>query len=180
MVYVFLADGFEEVEALTPVDYLRRCGVTVRTVGVQGKTVQGSHGIPVLADATMHEVDMAVCQMIVLPGGVPGTPNLAASQLLADIIQECVERELPIGAICAAPSILGDRGLLAGRRATCANGWEEHLAGAVYTGAPVEEDGIYITSRGAGTANQFAFALARRLCGEDAEKTLRTKVRFDA
>ena len=180
MIYVFLADGFEEVEALTPVDYLRRCELKVQTVGIRGKMVQGSHGITVLADATMYDVDLDQCEMIVLPGGLPGTLNLEKSHHLAKVIDYCVEHEIPIGAICAAPSILGHKGLLKGRKATCASGWEQELEGAEYTGSPVESDGIYITSRGAGAANQFAFALAERMAGKERADKLAASVRWDS
>lgn len=180
MIYVFLDDGFEEVEALTPVDYLRRCELKVQTVGIRGKMVQGSHGITVLADATMYDVDLDQCEMIVLPGGLPGTLNLEKSHHLAKVIDYCVEHEIPIGAICAAPSILGHKGLLKGRKATCASGWEQELEGAEYTGSPVEADGIYITSRGAGAANQFAFALAERMAGKERADKLAASVRWDS
>lgn len=179
MVYVFLANGFEEVEALTPVDYLRRCEVDVKTVGIQGKMVRGSHGITVLADLTFYDVELENLEMIVLPGGLPGTTNLEKSKRVQAMIDHCVEHGIPVAAICAAPSILGHKGLLAGKRATCAEGFEEELKGAEYTGAPVEVDGNFITARGAGAANQFAFALVERLCSKERAELVAAAVRWE-
>ncbi len=173
MIYVFLADGFEEIEALTPVDFLRRCDLSVRTVGVTGARVKGSHGIVVEADCLPEEIDLQDTQMIILPGGMPGTLNLEKSQSVQDAISYCAENKIPIGAICAAPSILGHRGLLSGKRATCFSGFEGELIGAEVTGAPVEVDGMFVTSRGAGVANTFAFALAAVLLGEARVKVLK-------
>ncbi len=173
MIYVFLADGFEEIEALTPVDFLRRCELPVCTVGVTGAQVKGSHGIVVKADCLPEEINPQDAQMIILPGGMPGTLNLEKSQAVQDMISYCVENEIPIGAICAAPSILGHRGLLEGKRATCFSGFESELLGANVTGAPVEVDGMFVTSRGAGVANTFAFALAALLLGEARAQTLK-------
>ncbi len=176
MIYVFLADGFEEVEALTPVDYLRRCELSVQTVGVTGKLVRGSHGITVQADILPEEMDPGKVQMIVLPGGMPGTLNLEHSAAVLNMIDYCVDRQIPIGAICAAPSILGRKGLLKEKRATCYTGFEEQLLGAVVTGAPVEADGIFITARGAGVADRFAFALIERLLSKERAELLKDAV----
>ena len=176
MIYVFLADGFEEVEALTPVDYLRRCELSVQTVGITGKLVRGSHGITVQADILPDEIDPEKTQMIVLPGGMPGTLNLEQSEVVSDMIDYCVKKEIPIGAICAAPSILGHKGLLSGKRATCYTGFEEQLSGAQITGEPVEADGIFITARGAGVADRFAFALIERLISKERAALVRDAV----
>lgn len=161
MIYVFLADGFEEIEALAPVDILRRAGVSVCTVGVTGKTVTGSHGIAVAADA--EDFDPADCEGVVLPGGMPGTAHLDGSPLVARALAVAKEKGCLIAAICAAPSVLGHKGLLAGRRATCYPGWEGELTGALYTGEPVTEDGNFLTARGAGVAVEFGLALTARL-----------------
>lgn len=176
MIYVFLADGFEEVEALTPVDYLRRCELPVQTVGVTGQTVRGAHGISVLADILPEEIDPAQTEMIVLPGGMPGTLNLERAEVVSDMIDYCVSRSIPIGAICAAPSILGHKGLLEGKRAACYTGFEEQLFGAEVTGAPVESDGLFITARGAGVADRFAFALIERLLSKERAELVRDAV----
>lgn len=169
MVYLFLANGFEEVEALTPLDYLRRCEeIQVQTVSVTSeRLVTGSHNISVLADLLIDEIDLESMEMAVLPGGMPGTLNLERSEKLQKILDYAAEKGILIGAICAAPSILGHKGLLDGKRATCYVGFEEQLGTAHYTGEPVEQDGSLITARGAGVANQFAFQLIEALRGKE-------------
>ena len=118
MIYVFLASGFEEVEALSPVDLLRRAGKDVKLVGVTGKSVTGAHGITVECDLTAGEIVLGnELEMIVLPGGMPGTLNLEKSEVVQTAVDFCYDRGIFIGAICAAPSILGHKGLLAGREA---------------------------------------------------------------
>ncbi|MGI5960129.1 MAG: DJ-1 family glyoxalase III [Massiliimalia sp.] len=180
MVYLFLADGFEEIEALTPVDYLRRCKIEVQTVSVKPeKTVTGSHGIPVTADITIDQVDREKIQAVILPGGMPGTLNLEQCEPLQQLIDFCAEQGKLLGAICAAPSILGHKGLLSGKKATCYTGFETALTGAEYTGAPVERDGNMITARGAGVAGQFAFALAEALVGKEAVKALKAGILWE-
>lgn len=163
MVVVFLADGFEEIEALATVDILRRSGVSVTTVGVGGKRITGAHNIVVEADCADTEWVEPELQAVVLPGGIPGTPNLEASP----VVQRCVDRVAASGglvcAICAAPSILGHKGLLSGKRATCYPGFEGELTGAVYTGAYVEQDGNVITARGAGVSAEFALRIVAAL-----------------
>ena len=176
MIYVFLANGFEEIEALATVDILRRAELDVKTVGVGGKTVTGSHGIPVTADIEEKDVTTDDMELVVLPGGMPGTLNLEHSAAVLNMIDYCVDRQLPIGAICAAPSILGRKGLLKEKRATCYTGFEEQLLGAVVTGAPVEADGIFITARGAGVADRFAFALIERLLSKERAELLKDAV----
>lgn len=178
MVFVFLAEGFEEVEALTPVDYLRRCGLTVKTIGLPGKTVRGARGITVVADGTMDDVTGERIELLVLPGGMPGAKNLEQSAPLQALLADSFQRDVPIGAICAAPSILGRMGLLAGRRVTCFPGFEEACRGAECTGAAVEIDGRLVTGRGPGAANEFAFALAEMLCGRERADELRASVQF--
>lgn len=169
MVYVFLAPGFEITEAMTPIDYLRRAGLEVKTVAVTpdgDKTVVSSHKIPVIADITEAEVKMEDCQLVVLPGGMPGTLNLEASKTVQNALDYCVEHSIPVGAICAAPSVLGHKGMLNGKKATCYPGFETELGTAVHTGAAAETDGLIVTGRGAGAANQFAFALIELVCGQ--------------
>ena len=154
MVYVFLADGFEEVEALTPIDVLRRAGVEVRTIGVTGKTVTGTHGVPMVAE-------------IFLPGGMPGTTNLYASDFVRDAVKQFTESGRYVTAICAAPSvILGGMGILNGKRATCYPGMESGMTGATAVDAPCVQDGKIITGRGAGAAFDFALTLCEVLCGK--------------
>lgn len=164
MVYLFLADGFEEIEALTPVDVLRRAGIEVKTVSVgESKTVRGAHDIRVSADISVGEVDPDAAEMYVLPGGMPGTNNLYDCAGLRKLISDGAGSGKYIAAICAAPSILGRMGLLRGRKATCYPGFEKYLDGAEYTGAPVERDGNIITARGMGVALEFSLELCAAL-----------------
>lgn len=168
MVYVFLADGFEECEALAPVDILRRGGLDVKTVGVGGKTVSGSHGIPVVCDITEDEAVTDCLEAIVLPGGMPGTLNLEKSNSVQRFIDFAVQNGLIIGAICAAPSILGHKGLLRGKKATCFPGFEKDLVGAEFSDVAVIRDGNVITAFGAGAAFDFGFELLSAITGDKA------------
>ena len=181
MVYLFLAEGFEEIEALTPVDILRRAGVPVTTVGVTGKSVRGSHGITVEADVTLAEalasLPGAQLEMIVLPGGMPGASNLDASFGVDTFIKEAVSRDAYLAAICAAPMVYGKRGLLKDRDATCYPGFEKYLEGAKYYEASVVVDGNFVTSDGMGSALDFALQLTALLKGEDEAERLAESVR---
>ncbi len=174
MIYVFLANGFEEVEALTPVDVLRRAGCEVKTVGVGGKEITGSHKICVKADMEVTDIEIDKAEMVVLPGGIPGTPNLEQSDAVRAAVEQAAKNGAWVAAICAAPSILGHLGLLKGRRATSYPSFEKELIGAEVTHAPVEVDGTFITGRGAGAALPFALKLAEVLKG--AEKARQTGV----
>lgn len=181
MVYLFLADGFEEIEALTPVDLLRRAGVEIVTVGVSGKTVTGSHGIPVGADVSAEEA-LAMLEagntpeMVILPGGMPGAATLDASSVVDTFLDAAKAADAYIAAICAAPMILGKRGLLKGKNATCFPGFEEYLEGAAYMDVHAVTDGTYITGRAMGAATEFALALVKALKGEGAADALRAAV----
>jgi len=171
MIYIFLADGCEEIEALTPVDVLRRAGCEVKTVGVGGKTITGAHQIPITCDMTEAEVTYQGLEMVVLPGGMPGTRNLEASQTVLSAVKYAAENGIWVAAICAAPSVLGHMGFLKGRKATCFPGFEGELAGAKVTGEPVCTDGKWITARGMGVALEFSLKLAEVLQGlETAQK----------
>ena len=172
MIYEFFAEGFEETEAITPADMLRRCGKEVVTVGVTGKTVKGSHNIPVVCDITIDEIKTDDIEMIILPGGMPGTKNLGASKPLADIISYCAENNILIGAICAAPSVLGKMGLMKGRRAVCFPGFESALEGAQVLEVPAVADGNIITARGAGAALEFSYELIKALIDEKTAEEL--------
>ncbi len=158
MFYLFLADGFEEIEALATVDILRRADVPVLTVGVTGNTVEGAHGIRVEADILLESVEPDKMQGMILPGGIPGTPNLENSDGVSKLIDFAVENDLWLAAICAAPSILGKKGLLAGKKATCYPGFEQYLTGAI-TGGRVCVDGHIITGQGAGATLEFAYTI---------------------
>lgn len=171
MIYCFLANGFEETEALAPVDILRRAELEVITVGVGGKEIRGSHGIKVIADIEETEVVTDNMDMVILPGGMPGTLNLDHSPIVAACVNYCVQNDLPVAAICAAPSVLGHLGVLKDKKATCFPGFEDELDCAQFTGAPVTRDGKIITSRGAGCAIEFGLEIVSMLLGEDkAEK----------
>lgn len=172
MIYVFLANGFEETEAITPIDMLRRCGKEVITVGVTGKVVAGSHNIPVVCDITVDETVTEGLEMIVLPGGMPGTKNLAANSRVAELIRFCSDKSILIGAICAAPSVLGEMGLLEGRKAVCYPGFEDALKGAEVLTVPAVRDGNIITARGAGAALEFSYELISALIDNAAAEKL--------
>lgn len=173
MIFVFLADGFEEIEALTPVDLLRRAGLDVRTVGIGSRTPCGAHGIRVTADIGEDDLPLDDMTAMILPGGMPGTKNLEQSDTVQRALTHAVRHSLPVGAICAAPSILGHAGLLDGRRAVCFPGFEPELTGASVGTDAVVTDGPFTTSRGAGTAMAFALELVRRLCSAEAAEQLR-------
>lgn len=166
MVYIFLSDGFEELEALAPVDILRRGGLEVKTVGVGAKTVCGAHKIQVVCDISEEEAITDGLEAIILPGGMPGTLNLEKSGCLQKFIDFAAENGLYIGAICAAPSILGHKGLLKGKKATCFPGFEKDLYGAEFCDIPVVTDGKITTAFGAGAAFDFAFRLLSEITGD--------------
>ncbi|MBR4186757.1 MAG: DJ-1/PfpI family protein [Clostridia bacterium] len=179
MIIEFLADGFEEIEALTPVDVLRRAGLEVKTaaVGGHGLTVTGSHGIPVTADMTAEDTaDLGGIDMVILPGGMPGAKNLDADPTVDAVLRRVHAEGGILAAICAAPMVLGRRGYLNGKRATCFPGFEGELAGAAYTAGRVEEDGRIVTACGMGAATEFALALVRTLKGGEAAEALRSAI----
>lgn len=180
MVYVFLAEGFEEVETLTPVDLLRRCGVSVKTVGVTGKTVVSSHKVPIVADVEPDEVDLSDAQMIFLPGGLPGAHNLRESAFVCECIDTMHARGGYIAAICAAPSVvLGDLGLLNGRCATCYPGMEAGMKGADPQPVPCVQDGHFITGRGAGAAFALGLKMCELLCGKQKADEIAASVCYE-
>ena len=178
-VIVFLANGFEEIEALTAVDVLRRAGAEVETVSVCDKTVIGAHGIKVVADKTENEVDIGCYDAVVLPGGMPGTLNEEASETVQAAIDYCAKNDRWIGAICAAPSILGHKGLLQGKTATCYTGFEKDLLGAEICSDGVIQDGKYITARGAGVAVDFGLELVGAMLGKEAQAQIRASILCD-
>jgi len=179
MVYVFLAEGFEELEALANVDILRRNNIDVKTVGVTGKTVKSSHNIPVVCDITVDEaVKNEELEAVVLPGGMPGTLNLEKNETVQEFIDFANKNGKLVCAICAAPSILGHKGLLRGKNATCFNGFEKDLIGANVKCEPVVTDGNIITAFGAGAAFQFGFEILKALKGEEVSENTRKNMRF--
>ena len=179
MIYMFLATGFEEVEALCPLDIMRRAGLSVTTVGVGGNEVTGSHGITVKADINDTEFCGDDAEMIFLPGGMPGTLNLANSDVVINAIKNAVKKDIYISAICAAPSILGDMGLLAGKEAICYPGFENRLTGAVISECRVVADGKIITAAGMGVALDLGLKIVELLCGKQDSDRLRKAVIYD-
>lgn len=169
MFYCFLAEGFEEIEAITTVDMLRRAEVEVATVSVDGKgdnTVKGAHGIAVKADINIEELDFENIEGVILPGGMPGTVNLEMSEGVIKALDFCYDNDLYIFAICAAPQILGHKGLLEGKKATCYPGFETELKGAVLTSLSAVKDGKVITAKGPGATVDFAAEIITELKGE--------------
>ncbi len=167
MIYVFMADGFEEVEAIAPVDILRRAEKDVVTVGIGSDAVRGSHGVMMLCDITEMQLQLDErLEMIVLPGGMPGTLNLEKSAAVQSAIDYCVEKDIPVAAICAAPSILGKKGLLKGKEAICFPGFEKFLEGAKVSDKRVVTDGNITTGVGPGAAVEFGLRLTEILCGK--------------
>ncbi len=166
MVYVFLANGFEEIEALTVVDLLRRADVQVKTVSImEEKTVYGAHGIGVESDILFREALFDKCSMVVFPGGMPGTVNLCNHKELIEELQAFAETGKPVAAICAAPMVLSEAGVFDGHEATIYPGMEEYLKGAVPTEGEVVKSKNLITSKGPGTAMEFALTLIEVLRG---------------
>ena len=178
MIYVFLDDGFEECEAISPIDVLRRAGFDVKTVGVGAKTVTGSHGIPVVCDICEDEAVFEDVEAVVLPGGMPGTLNLEKSATVQKFIDFAAENNLVLGAICAAPSILGHKGLLKNKNATCFTGFEKDLIQAQVVDLPVVIDGNIVTAYGAGAALNFGFALLEVLRGKEVAENMKKQMRF--
>ncbi len=172
MVYVFLADGFEEIEALTPVDMLLRAKVDVTTVSInESTTVTGAHGIKVIADKTTKDITPNDIDMVILPGGLPGADNLRADKTVNLFIDKAAENQKYICAICAAPRILGEKGLLKGRKATCFPGFEQYLKGAECIDSGCVRDGNIITSKSMGKAVDFSVEIIAALKDrETAEK----------
>lgn len=166
MVYMILGKGFEEVEAIAPVDILRRCGVEVCTAGIGGTTVEGSHGIPVVADCTVEEINQNQLEMIVLPGGMGGVHSILGSEAALEAVRRAWNDGKYVAAICAAPTVLAKLGISNGRSVTSYPGMESQMGSCDYhTDRKVIVDGKLITSRGPGTATDFGLELAKILCG---------------
>lgn len=179
MIYVFLANGFEEIEALAVVDVLRRAELDVLTVGVGEDFIVGSHQIPVACDISEKNLvlDERV-EAIVLPGGMPGTLNLEKSEIVQKAIDRAKENNKLICAICAAPSILGHKGLLDGKNATCFPGFEEELFGANVSKDFVVRDGNIITAKGMGSAVEFGLQIAEVLTSKENAQKIRAALQI--
>lgn len=177
--YAFLADGFETVEALGVVDIMRRGGVEVCTVSVSDRLeVVTSHNITVLADKLFDDCDFSDADVVFLPGGLPGTKNLEAHEGLCALIDKAFADGKYIAAICAAPSVLGHRGILKGKRATCFPGYEDELDGAIPTGEGFCVDGKIITGKGMGKTIDFALAILGALTGKDNAEQIKSKIQY--
>ncbi len=177
MIYMLLADGFEEIEALEPLDILRRAKIEVKTAGLKGREVEGAHGIKVIADIGIDEVDTSDMELLFLPGGM-GYKNLDASEKVHSLIDYAAENNIYIASICAAPSIVGKKGLLNGRRATCFPGFEEFLLGSIVSSDKVVTDGKFITAKGAGAAADLGFQIVKILKGIDKAEELRGAMQY--
>ncbi len=177
MVYCFLADGFEELEAIAPIDMLKRAGIEVVTVGVTGKNVTGSHGITFVADITEDEISLTEkLEAVILPGGMPGTLNLEKSQKVQNAVDYAIDNGKLVCAICAAPSILGHKGLLKGKKATAFPGFEKDLDGAITDGDFVVCDSNFITAKGAGVATEFGLAIVSYLVSKEKSDEIKATI----
>ena len=179
MIYMFLANGFEEIEALCPLDLLRRAGLEVTTVGIGGDVIRGSHGITVHADIPEGLYADAAPEMVILPGGMPGSKNLDESRTVDAALRAAARRGAYLAAICAAPMVLGHRGLLEGKEAICSPGFEKELNGAKISDKKVVRDGNVITAAGMGVALEVGLELVKTLKGEAAAAALRSAVLAD-
>ena len=176
---IFLADGFEEIEGLTVVDILRRAGVEIHMVSITGETkVTGSHGIEIKCDTCIGQENFSETELFVLPGGMPGTKNLGACKALTELLTASFETGKKLAAICASPRVLGDLGILKGKKACCYPGFEEHLTGAQVVFDQVAQDGNVTTSRGMGTAIPFALSLVSQLVSEEKAQELAQSIIF--
>lgn len=179
MVYFFIAEGFEEIEALCPLDLLRRVGIEVKTVGVGAREIVGAHGIKVTTDMLDSEYSDSAPELVFLPGGMPGTLNLAKSDVVASAISDAYKNGSYIAAICAAPMILGQMGLLCGREAICYPGFEDKLTGATISEKRVVADGKILTAAGMGVALEFGLLIISILKGRDVADDLRRAIIAD-
>lgn len=179
MVYVLLADGFEEVEAIEPIDIMRRSGIEVLTASVmETKSVTGAHGITVTADIMINEVNIKNAELLMLPGGGQGHELLDASGDVHALIDYAYENGIYIAAICASPSILGRNQILSGKKATCFPGFEKYLYGAEYTTDKTVTDGKIITARGAGAAADFGFEMVSVLKDKDTADKIKAQMQY--
>lgn len=176
MVYVLLGTGFEETEAIVPVDLMRRAGIQVHTVGIGRKTITGSHGIAVQADITLEEMDLTSLEMIVLPGGLGGVASISASAEALYAVRFAWENGKYVAAICAAPTILAKLGMTDGREVTCYPGCEKQMGNAQLTNLAAVQDGKLITGTSAGCALSFGLQLISALKGPDAANTIAEQI----
>lgn len=177
MFYMFFADGFEEVEAIAALDVIRRAGIKAESIGIGSREITGAHGITVICDKSETDIKpSAELEGVILPGGMPGTTNLLASDCVNCFIDYCAQNSLYLCAICAAPMILGRKGLLCGKKAVCFPGFESELKGAELSDAYVCRDGKTITAKGMGSAINFGLEIVASVCGEQAAAELKSNL----
>lgn len=180
MIYAFIADGFEEVEAIATIDVIRRCGLDVITVGLGSQMIIGSHNMGLVCEVEDKFVQANnSVDAVILPGGMPGTLNLEKSEKVQSFIDYAIENNRYVCAICAAPSILGHKGILKGRKATCFPGFEKDLEGAETTGELVTCDGNIITARGAGAALLFGKEIAAKFVGDEKAQEVLSSMQYE-
>lgn len=178
MIYMFLAEGFEEVEALAPLDILRRANADVVTVGVTGDYIKGAHDIVVKADIALADVEREKIEALILPGGLGGTNNMDNSSEVKNLVQYASDNKKLVGAICAAPSILGKMGLLEGKEATCYPGFEDTFKGGKYIKQSVVKCDNFITSDGMGSAYKFGFEITSALFGNEVAEKIKEQIQY--
>lgn len=177
-VYILLAEGFEEIEAITPADILRRMDINAVLVGISSKQVTGAHGFEITADMTLNRASKTLPDGVILPGGMPGAKNLDSCRPVRELVAAVNEAGGVVAAICAAPMVLGRMGLLNGKKATCYPGFEEHLQGAEVTGESVTEDGNFVTANGPGAAAEFGFTVGKKLTDEVTAAFVRRSMQY--
>lgn len=177
MVYVLMVNGFEDVEAIEPIDIMRRAGIGVKTVGVMGKNATSSHDITIETDILIDDINKDDMEMLVLPGG-PGHTNLDESPEVQGLITYALEKDIYIAAICASPSILGKRGILDGKNYTCFPGFEKYAPNGNFTGEKATLDGKILTGKGAGAASNFGFKMVEILKGKDIADKLKKEMQY--
>lgn len=178
-VFIFMADGFEEIETITPLDIFRRAEIDVQTVSIsENKLVRGAHAVSIMADCLFSDTDFLENDLLYLPGGMPGTKNLEAHEGLKNLLHKQAENNKKIAAICAAPSILGEMGLLKGKEATCYPGFENQLIGAVLSKEKMVKSGYISMAKGAGVATQFALKLVEELKGKQTANKIAESICF--
>ena len=178
MIYMFLADGFEEVEALAPLDILRRANADILTVGVTGEYIKGAHDIVVKADIALSDVEIEKIDALILPGGLGGTNNMDNSPEVKNLVQYAADNKKLVCAICAATSILGKMGLFDGKEATCYPGFEDSFKGGKYIKQSVVKCGNFITSDGMGSAYKFGFEITSALFGNEVAEKIKEQIQY--
>lgn len=179
MIYMLLANGFEEAEAVVPCDILRRGEVDVKLVGVNGLSVTSAHGITMIADITLDQVDVSQAEMVILPGGLLGVENILASEAAMALLEACHKEGRRLSAICAAPTVFGKMGILEGKAAVCYPGMEDGLGGAIHKkGDQVAVAGSIITGEGPGSTYEFGYALLEALKGKTVMENVKHAMHF--